>query len=159
MYKYDYAVDKPIFDKDGVRLQWIPTARKDEIFNQWGKKLSKNTLKVPQKRGFALKENRKNINPLGRPILAKCKRKNTFKAALQMFENNQILAAEIIVATMMGDEKTLGGAIKVSDRVSASRYIIEAPGKMKSGQLAGKNSTLTSDDEEDEHKPIISLTL
>ena len=157
-YNYNPDVDKPIFDVDGNKLTSIPHSPKKLIYNADGLKLSKVTLNIPQKSGFATKENAKRINRIGRPKGSRTKTKNTLLDAISRFENYQLDAAELIVAVMMGDEAKAGGEIRVADRVGAAKYVIEAPRKMDKPNTEDKSDTIT-EDEDEVIKPLISLTV
>jgi hypothetical protein len=157
-YNYNPDVDKPIFDVDGNKLTSIPHAPKKLIYNADGLKLSKVTLNIPQKSGFGTKENAKKINRIGRPKGSRTKTKNTLLDAISRFENYQLDAAELIVAVMMGDEVKVGGEIKVSDRIGAAKYVIEAPRKMDKPSTDEKSESLV-EDEVEVIKPLISLTV
>lgn len=168
LYPYNPDEDKPIFDEHGNRLYSIPTGQGKNIFNADGEKLSKRTLLIPQKRGFGNKELAKKINRGGRPKGSKVK--STLNDAIKRFENNQLEAALLIIAVMNGDEKTLGEKVKLSERVGAARYVIEAPEKMKKSRDSDKNSAKNSnqvskeegkeeEDKEEEVRPLISLTV
>ena len=161
MYPYNPEVDKPIFDEQGNVLSKIPTTRKKFIYNSDGDKISKITLNIPIKSGFGDPELSKKINRVGRPPGSRSKTKSTLEDAIKRFENYQLDAAELIVAVMMGDEVKAGGEIKISDKVGAAKYVIEAPHKMKKGQEDnGKNEPITEKPKEEaEPMKLISLTI
>ncbi|NIQ05658.1 MAG: hypothetical protein GWO20_08000 [Candidatus Korarchaeota archaeon] len=160
-YPYNPDTDTPIFDQAGNRLYSIPTTRNKHIFNADGERLSKITLKIPQKRGFGNEEFAKKINRGGRPKGSKSK--NTLKDAIKKFESNQLEAAQLIVAVMMGDEEAVGGEIKVSDRIGAAKYVIEAPKKMNSNDKTNNKVTEAKEEskepKEEEPQPLIALTV
>tara|TARA_R110000803_G_scaffold13482_2_gene37885 strand:- start:4061 stop:4555 length:495 start_codon:yes stop_codon:yes gene_type:complete len=160
MYPYNPEVDKPIFDDRGNKLSSIPTTRKKLIYNEDGDKLSKSTLNIPIKSGFGDPELSKKINRVGRPKGSRSKTKSTLEDAIQRFENYQLDAAELIVAIMMGDEDKAGGEIKMSDKVSAAKYVIEAPAKMKKSTSTEKEEpTVDKSKEKEEPVKLISLTI
>ena len=159
IYPYNPEMDKPIFDAEGNQLTSIPTTRTKKIYNADGMQLSKTTLKLPQKCGFGNSEHAKKRNKIGRPKGSKSK--NTLQDAIKRFESNQLDAAQLIVAVMNGDETAVGGEIKVSDRIGAAKYVIEAPGKMKRSE-AMKDKPFTVEEPEqteEKHVPLISLTV
>lgn len=159
IYPYNPEVDKPIYDEQGNQLDKIPTARSKKIYNADGLQLSKTTLNIPQKSGFGNKEHAKKRSKAGRPKGSKSK--STLNDAIKRFESNQLDAAQLIVAVMNGDEAFVGGEIKVSDRIGAAKYVIEAPSKMKRsvGEEKPVETALAIEPEEEVHKPLIQLTV
>jgi hypothetical protein len=128
---YDPEVDTPIYSRSGEKLSYIPRDKKTSIYTLDGMRLSKRTLKLPQKKGFALEEQKVNANKVGRPKNSRTKSRATVKEAIKTLEAHTIEAAELIVNIMRGNEKEVGSDIRLADRQSAARFVIEQPAKMK----------------------------
>jgi len=79
------------------------------------------------RQGFA--SNPQNINKGGRPKGALSK--DATKDAIKRFKANRLDAAQLIIDIMNGDEQKLGKEIKISERIGAAKYVIQAPSQLE----------------------------
>lgn len=146
-----------IKDSEG-NLKEIHSLPKDKavaIFNKDGVEMSRKTFKPKRNSGFAA--NKEKINKSGRPPGSKSK--PTVAKAIERFEAYSIDAAEVILAAMLGNDEFFGHEVKPSERMSAAKYIIEAPRKLKTVEAPKQPVSGNEDEEEkeEEPRPLIQL--
>lgn len=106
------------------------------------------------KQGFA--SNPENINRGGRPKGALSK--DATKDAIKRFKANRLDAAQLIIDIMNGNEKGLGKEIKISERMGAAKYVIQAPAQLEA-ELNGEDpkSETTEEKIEKQDKVVTPL--
>lgn len=97
-----------------------------------------------KKTGFAL--NPDGINKGGRPKGSMSK--DVTKDAIRRFKANRLDAAQLLIDIMNGDEEKVGKEIKISERMGAAKYVIQAPAQLEAEIDDGSDNKITETTEE-----------
>lgn len=104
------------------------------------------------KQGFA--SNPENINRGGRPKGALSK--DATKDAIKRFKANRLDAAQLIIDIMNGDEKKLGKEIKISERMGAAKYVIQAPAQLEEEISDGNTKSETTEEKIEKQDNVVT---